>query len=282
MATKTLQERKSGVTKLSQISPVHDLSAVLLHRESFTEFENDVIRSYTYCLAEDRMPVHWLEEDWPDSRSIDYICSVFREKLPTIEELSSNIKMHGNDIALVGGGCCVKDTGLGSVIDGHKVVLRMNHPYIDEHGDDIGSKTTIHMINERRCYEFTRKKSRDDFHPLGLVNVFAGTTSELAACLEYARFLDCGGMGGNFVMLKPSFRKGIDLLHTNAKPSLGFISAAFALRVFDRITLYGYDLGKGTRHYHGRDRLHSSHDPSGEATAFKECAESSDNFTIVE
>ena len=281
MATETLPKRKSGVTRLSQISPVHDLSAVLLHRESFTEFEDDVVRSYEYCLSRDRMPGHWAEDDWPDKRSIDYVCSVFKEKLPTIEELSSNIKMYGNDIALVGGGCCINDTALGATIDEHKVVLRMNHPYIDDHVVDIGDKTTIHMMNERRCYEFTRKNSRDDFHPLGLVNVFAGTTSELAACLEYARYLDCGGTGGNFVMLKPSFRKGIDLLHANAKPSLGFISVAVALRIFDVITLYAYDLGEGTRHYHGRDRLHPSHDPEGEANAFKECEGSLNNFTIV-
>jgi len=266
--------------RLSHIPVTSDLSSVVLYKEAFTDFERGVISDNSSDLLRENMPTHWLEEDWPDPNSAPYICSVFSDKLPSLSDIS-NFSIYGGHITIVGGGSCLLNSKYGKHIDSNKVVCRLNHPFITEHSEDIGTKTTIHLFNERRIYDYTRDITRDDFQLLGVLNIAIGTTNETAALLEYARYLDSGGDPSAMLVLKPSFRACLSSLHSTKKPSIGYAAAAFGIRVFGGVTLYGFDLGKSRRHYHGSERLHSSHDPEFEAAEFIHCAKSLHNFDIV-
>jgi hypothetical protein len=159
--------------------------------------------------------------------------------------------------------------------------MRLNHPYLSECSDDVGTETTMHLINERRCYELVTGTPKDEFTSVGLFNMFVGTTSETAALLEYARFLDGGGLGTDYFVLKPSFRKSLDVLHDKSNPSLGFLSVGIALRLFEKINLYGFDMGRGSGdHYHGREKLHPAHSPKFEAMSFLDCENNINSFCI--
>jgi len=267
--------------RISQLPPVRDIASVLLYKEAFNDFEKSVVLANSkHDLAKERLPLHWLDKDHPDSKSGEYICSVFSEKLPKLSDLTK-LDVRGDNITLVGGGSCLKDSQYGSDIDSNKVVCRMNHPYIPECSDDVGNKTTIHFFNERRLYDYTRQITRDSFALLGVLNVAVGTTSATAAYLEYARYLDSGGDPLHIITLKPSFRVGIGALHSTKQPSLGYIATAFGIRTFGSVTLYGFDLGISRDHYHMREKLPLAHDPEFEAAEFIHCANSMYNFKIV-
>jgi hypothetical protein len=272
---------RKTLERLSHIPTVRDLSTVLLCRESFTDFEKSVVRSNTRDLLSENLPNHWLASDHPDAKSADYICNVFSRKLPTLSEIRKAFHIYGDSISIVGGGTCILGTGYGTDIDANKIVCRLNHPYISEYSKDVGRKTTIHMFNERRLYDYTRGNTRDSFTMLGALNIGVGTTSKTAAFLEYARYLDCGNDPTHIVTLKPSFIATVGALHSTKKPSLGFVAAAFGIRVFGEVTLYAFDLGISSMHYHGIDKVHSSHDLSFEAGELVNCVEKLHNFKII-
>ena len=229
---------KPSLTRLKHIRPVHDLSSVLLHRESFTDFEADVLATYSRQLNTEL--AGWNSADLPDKRSVDYIIRVFRTHLPRFKDTPH--KVPGNDLAIVIESPKLINSGLGSTIDTHRTVLRVNHKNnaADAH-KDIGLRSTIQMMDEYNCYKFTRNFLPKNNFPVGSFNIFSGSKSDLAACLEYARYLDCGGDPSSFFVLKPSFRGAISVLSKDQYPSLGFIAIAFGLRLFDKITVYGFD-----------------------------------------
>ena len=267
--------------RISQLPPLRDISSVLLYREAFNKFEQAVlINNSSSDLGKERLPLHWLVEDHPDEHSAEYICSVFREKLPKYSDLSK-LDVRGTSLTVVGGGSCLRGSKYATYIDSGKVVCRMNHPYIPECSEDVGNKTTIHFVNERRLYDYTRGVSRDDFSLLGVLNITIGTTSATAAYLEYARYLDSGGDPLHILTLKPSFRMGVGALHSTRQPSLGFLVAAFGIRTFGSVTLYGFDLGASRDHYHMREKLPLAHDPEFEAAEFINCSDSLYNFKIM-
>ena len=229
---------KPSLTRLKHIRPVHDLASVLLHRESFTDFEGDVLASYQRQLNVE-LP-GWAPEDLPDERSVDYITRVFKTHLPRYEDTPH--KVPGNDLAIVVESPKLIGTNLGEVIDSHRTILRVNHKNNTEHTHkDIGLRSTIHLMDEYNCYNFTRSFLPKNNFPVGSFNIFSGGRSDLAACLEYARYLDCGGDSSSFFVLKPSFRGAISVLAEDKNPSIGFIATAFGLRLFDNITVYGFD-----------------------------------------
>ncbi len=51
-------------------------------------------------------------------------------------------------IALVGNGPSLRDSGLGSVIDDHDVVIRCNFPALYHFGKDVGTRTDLMFFNE--------------------------------------------------------------------------------------------------------------------------------------
>jgi len=271
-----------SVSKISDIRPTGDLSSVILYKEAFNNFEEDVLRSNSHHLEKERMPAHWSAEHLPDSDSFDYICRVFRERLPLLDDLKGVVSFSGDSIALVGGGSSLKKGNYSDDIDSYKIILRMNHPYLEEYFQYTGTKTTVHFINERRCYELVSGSPVSGFSPQGILNVFSGTTNETAALLEYARYLDNDGDPSQYFVLKPSFRKTIDIFHGDEmNPSLGFISVCFSLRVYENIHLYGYDMGQGDgTNYHGRNKIHPAHDPVKEALSFLDCESSLNGFHI--
>lgn len=266
--------------RLVQIPTTHDLASVLLYREAFNDFEKAVVKNNKPDLNADRLPKHWLERDYPDRRSADYICEVFSSQLPTLAEVADSALVFGKSLTIVGGGTCLINSSYGVDIDSDKLVCRLNHPYISDHKSDVGVKTTIHMCNERRLYDYTRQITRDDFRLLGALNICTGTTSKTAGYLEYARYLDSGGHPTHLVALKPSFLASIGALHPNKNPTLGFIATAFGLRVFGGVTLYGFDLGSTNKHYHGIDVVHSSHALDFEAAELINCEKHLHNFNI--
>jgi hypothetical protein len=227
---------KIALTRLQHISPVYDLASVFLHKESFTIFEQDVLRTYSKYLAQNYL-LPWKAEDTPDERSIDYICDIFSKYLPSYADTPH--KLPGNDLAVVLDSPLLTNSGLGEDIDAHKTVLRINYSTTNTH-KDIGYRTAIHMLDDSACYEFTRNLLPDNLGHMGLFNIFT-SSNELASCLEYARFLDCGGDPSSFFVFKPSFREALAALRGPENPSLNFLSAGFALRTFDRITMYGVD-----------------------------------------
>jgi hypothetical protein len=271
---------RSKLERLSHIPTTYDLASVILYDRAFTEFEESVVSANEEDLLPDRLPNHWLKEDYPDKNSARYICSVFKKHLPTLEELYENSFVMGDAIAIVGGGTCLLGSGYASDIDSHRIVCRLNHPYLFEHSADVGTKTTIHLFNERRLYDFTRQITRDDFSLLGTMNIGVGTVSKTACYLEYARYLDSGGDKTKLLVFKPSFLASIGVLHPNKKPTLGFVATAFALRVYGSTTLYGFDLGSSRKHYHGIDTIHQSHAVEFEAAELIHCESSLHNFKI--
>ena len=271
---------RSSIDRLSQIRTTKDLSSVLLYAEAFTDFEQQIILDNKADLLPDRLPNHWFKHDYPDENSANYINSVFREKLPTLSDLKKVCITNGSVLTIVGGGTCLLGSKSASHIDSGRVVCRLNHPYMFDHAEDVGTKTTIHMFNERRLYDYTRQITRDDFYLMGVLNIAVGTVSKTACYLEYARFLDSGGGNTTLLVLKPSFLSSIASLHPNKKPTLGFVATAFGLRVYGGVTLYGFDLGSSRRHYHGTDVIHHSHDVEFEASEFINCENNLHNFKI--
>jgi hypothetical protein len=237
--------QKPALTRLKHIRPVHDLTSVLLHRESFTKFESDVLATYSRHL-EARLP-SWDSKDYPDAKAVSYVNRIFKSHLPRYEDTPS--KLPGNDLAIVINSPKLSGAGLGIEIDSHKTVLRLNHRREGEHTHkDVGFRTTLQMMDENSCYEFTRNLLPANLGHTGIFNIFSGVQSELAACLEYARYLDCGGDSSSFFVLKPSFRGAITALSESGSPSLGFIATAFALRLFDNITVYGHAASPSFEH----------------------------------
>ena len=275
----------SKISGITDIPYTGDLSSVLLYKEAFTLFEEDVIRSNSdwpgYHLREHRQPLHWDKSHWPDETSFDYICDVFRSHLPSLQDLRTAASFHGSSLALVGGGSCLKGMGNADLIDSHDIVLRLNHPYLEECFEDVGTRTTIHMINERRTYNLISGTPKENFYPMGVLNILTGSTSETATLLEYARFLDSGGEPSKYFVLKPSFSKTLEVIHDKHNPSLGWKAVGFALRVFNNTTIFGFDLGRGSgSHYHGREKLHPAHSPQFEGRSFLECHRVRDGFSI--
>lgn len=273
---------RSGLERISHIPTTYDLASVLLYDEAFNDFERSVVRAnLSRDLQRDRLPNHWLEADYPDERSADYICDVFSEQLPTLSELVDGCYLQGDSVAIIGGGTCLLKSNNGSDIDSHRLVCRLNHPYIPDHYEDVGTKTSIHIFNERRLYDYTRAITRDDFQLLGALNIGVGTVSITAGLLEYARYLDSDQDRTKLVTLKPSFMASIAALHPNKKPTLGYVATGFSLRVFGGVTLYGFDLASSRKHYHGVDTIHVSHDVEFEAAEFIHCERNLHNFHII-
>ena len=239
-----------SVTGFEHIRTTGDLSSVVLHRESFTSFEKEIIKCFPKWFG--RKPVEWEGKDlneWTHDHTfpapteedpermetvtedaVTFIIRTFEEKLPTFED-SKGIKMPGSNLTVIDP-YPVPDAAEFSDKAGVSTVMKFGDDEIT-HPDYVkkfGTRTSVHLIPPW----FFMNNHKKRFSSITIIS----EENEWYTAFAYAQYLHRGGDPKTAYILKPSFRKGIDELARN-ETTMKHIMLGVALRVFSKVAWFG-------------------------------------------
>lgn len=217
-----------------------DIASVVLHKESFTQFEKDILRTY-----EDRFGVKIMILD--GMSAIDFIIDRFEKYLPSFEDMK--LRFSGSNAAIVDPDYCPAD--FGQDIDSQDVVIRTLI------GPDTGKRSSILLLGDRESNS-RQHLDRNNAWP-GTLNLFTGY-NELTCLIGYAQYLQetKNDPEGRSVAaaLKPSFRLGIEQLSRDNPHN---ILLGIGLRVFKKVHWFGMPSAGQTPSHPVRHCVNTSH-----------------------
>jgi beta-galactoside alpha-2,3-sialyltransferase (sialyltransferase 4A) len=151
--------------------------------------------------------------------------------------------------AVIGPSCNLLGSRYGHLIDAHDVVIRVNRAPTDHFKDDVGDRTTHHLM-------WPRNLERDQYDPracllitpiaFNTLNVFE-RISELVSSFDWDL--------ERVRIIHPEFVKYVHQNWTGERkqyPSTGFIALMMALHVCDEVDVFGFGAdaaGKWDRYY---------------------------------
>jgi hypothetical protein len=246
-----------SVTGFEHIRSTGDLSSVVLHRNSFTAFEKEIIRCFPNWFSQ--KPLEWdgvdltqwshihkepippTEEDMKDLNyqqayrdvtedAVTFIIRTFSEKLPTFKD-SKGVALPDSNLTVIDPYPTVS-TAPFTDMGGISTVMRFGDVEIvsPEYVEKFGNRTSVHFMPPW----FLMANPDTRYASITIISA----ENEWYTLFAYAQYLHRGGDPKTAFVLKPSFRKGIDEL-ARQQTSMKHIMLGVGLRVFGKVTWYG-------------------------------------------
>ncbi|XP_070538912.1 beta-galactoside alpha-2,6-sialyltransferase 2-like isoform X2 [Ptychodera flava] len=231
------------------------------NRRSFKRFKGPIKPNDVLCRIRQANSMQVLTRASSPFKELG-IAEYFPEK--TIEE-----SLHFNTCAVVFSSSSLKYTALGKEIDNHDAVLRFNDAPTAGFERDVGSKTTIRLINSNAFQKLSQQNYRH-FKNVTLVIWRSGPLNDSM----YTWYSEKPGINlfSKYIAWKTLFPdQDVVLLHpltlwreldtlvyfTEGRvrcrpPSSGFTGAVLMLRICEKIDIYGYErhLSRSECHYY--------------------------------
>lgn len=152
--------------------------------------------------------------------------------------------MNKETIALVGSSANLLNKNYAKLIDSHNWVIRFNQARVKGFENYVGSKTSIRMINH---HVFTGTTDTNLFSKYD-INFIPSVDEPLILCKYLPNFENIAKLRNIKVPISyikdETYDKACDMLKNKKSPSMGFIAIIFSLEIFNKVSIFGFDLDK--------------------------------------
>lgn len=152
--------------------------------------------------------------------------------------------MSKEKIALIGNSSKLLNNDYSELIDSHDWVIRFNQARVKGFENYVGSKTSIRMVNH---HVFTGTTNASFFSKYD-VNFIPSLNEPLILCKYLPNFKNIAKSRNIRVPISyvkdKTYDKACDMLKNEKSPSMGFIAIVFSLEIFNKVSIFGFDLDK--------------------------------------
>lgn len=152
--------------------------------------------------------------------------------------------MNKEKIALIGNSSKLLDNNYSKLIDSYDWVVRFNQARVKGFENHVGSKTSIRMINH---HVFTGTTNQSFFSKYD-VNFIPSVNEPLILCKYFPNFKNIAKVRNIKVPISyvsdRIYNKAYKALNQQKTPSMGFIAIIFSLEMFEKVSIFGFELDK--------------------------------------
>ncbi|XP_048849170.1 CMP-N-acetylneuraminate-beta-galactosamide-alpha-2,3-sialyltransferase 1-like isoform X2 [Brienomyrus brachyistius] len=197
----------------------------------------------------------WLQREKDPANYSDVVQRLF-EVIPDEEWYVDSGPGRCRTCAVVGNSGNLKGSSYGARIDSHDFVIRMNHAPTLGYEDDVGSKTTHHLMYPESAKHLQNSTSLVlvPFKTLDLEWVISALTTGTITQTYIPVKSRIKVNKDKVLVYNPTFFKYIydNWLENHGRyPSTGFLALMFAIHICDEVSVYGFgaDMNGNWHHY---------------------------------